>query len=64
MAICSINPVEKAGRSLPSAFHKKKIVGWAERIILRTVELDGTSDVVHVEPTGPIDIPVERRSAG
>ena len=50
--------------SLPSAFHKKKIVGWAERIILRTVELDGTSDVVHVEPTGPIDIPVERRSAG
>lgn len=48
--------------SLPSRFEKKKIVGWAERIILRPLTVGSEPDVKRTVPADPIDIPVERRA--
>lgn len=53
--------------SLPSSFGKKKIAGWKERIILRSILVEPGSPVVSpvpLAPTEPIDVPVERRHAG
>lgn len=48
--------------SLPSSFQKKKIVGWAERIILRSISTDKTSDIAPAIPVVPIEVIVERKS--
>lgn len=48
--------------SLPSRFERKKIVGWSERIILGSIQPDGEVGVLDDAPTGPIDVPVERRT--
>jgi hypothetical protein len=48
--------------SLPSQFEKKKIIGWRERIILASILPDGESMIHDDTPTGPIDVPVERRT--
>ncbi|KAG0194114.1 hypothetical protein DFQ28_001250 [Apophysomyces sp. BC1034] len=49
--------------SLPSQFERKQIVGWRERIILRSIRPDGELGGIQDDsPTGPIDVPVERRT--
>jgi hypothetical protein len=48
--------------SLPSSFQKKKIVGWAERIILRPISTDKARDFVPELPADTIDVIVERKS--
>lgn len=48
--------------SLPSSFQKKKIVGWAERIILRPISTDKAHDFVPELPAETIDVIVERKS--
>jgi hypothetical protein len=48
--------------SLPSSFKKKKIVGWAERIILRPISTDKAHDFVPELPAETIDVIVERKS--
>lgn len=51
--------------SLPSGFDDKKISGWAERIIFSAIPLQDSPSALPVErPSGPIDIPVERKRAG
>lgn len=54
----------RAELSLPSRFERKKIAGWTERILLGAIRPDGEHDVIHDVPTGPVDVPVERRQAG
>lgn len=48
--------------SLPSQFERKRIVGWTERIILASLKPDHKPAVQDDSPTGPIDVPVERRT--
>lgn len=48
--------------SLPSDFRSKKIVGWAERIILGPLSNEPTTPVVAPLPTTPFDVPVERKT--
>lgn len=48
--------------SLPSDFQRKKIAGWAERIILRPLSTEPTTPVVAPLPITPFDVPVERKS--
>lgn len=48
--------------SLPSKFENGKIVGWAERIILRSIPLEPMDQVIAPVPVEPIDVPVQRRS--
>jgi hypothetical protein len=50
--------------SLPSRFEKKKIVGWTERIVLRSLDVRPGPAVERPVPVEPIDFPVERRNAG
>lgn len=50
--------------SLPSRFEKKKIVGWTERIVLRSLDVGTEPAVERPVPLEPIDFPVERRNAG
>lgn len=52
----------RAELSLPSRFERKQIVGWRERVILSAIRPDGEPDVRQDVPTGPIDVPVERRT--
>lgn len=46
--------------SLPSQFKNKKILEWAERIILNPILLDTDFTIEKPSPSGPIDIPIER----
>lgn len=48
--------------SLPSNFNKKKIVGWAERLILSSIPTDPATRVVPNLPIEPIDVVVERKT--
>lgn len=48
--------------SLPSSFYKRKIVGWAERIILRPIATDPTMGISPSLPGKPIDVIVERKA--
>ena len=52
----------RAELSLPSQFEQKKIIGWRERIILASILPDGEALVQNDAPTGPIDVPIERRT--
>lgn len=55
-------PELRAELSLPSRFERKRIVGWKERIILAAIRPDGEAVIEQDQPTGPIDVPVLRRS--
>jgi hypothetical protein len=55
-------PEIRAELSLPSRFARKQIVGWTERIVLAAIRPDGEPVIGQDEPTGPIDVPVERRT--
>jgi hypothetical protein len=48
--------------SLPSEFRNKKIVGWAERIILRPISTEPTTPTVAPLPVTPFDVVVERKT--
>ncbi len=48
--------------SLPSSFHKKKIIGWAERIILRSIPTDPATRIAPSLPNEPIEVVVERKT--
>jgi hypothetical protein len=48
--------------SLPSSFHKRKIVGWAERIILQSVPTDPSTGIAPSLPINPIEVVVERKT--
>ncbi len=48
--------------SLPSSFHKRKIVGWAERIILRSIPTDPSTRITPSLPIEPIEVMVERKT--
>jgi hypothetical protein len=48
--------------SLPSSFHKKKIIGWAERIILRSIPTDSSTRIAPSLPSEPIEVVVERKT--
>ena len=48
--------------SLPSDFRRKKIVGWAERIILRPLSSEPATPIVAPLPVTPFDVPVERKT--
>lgn len=48
--------------SLPSSFHKKKIIGWAERIILRSIPTDPSIRIAPSLPIEPIEVVVERKT--
>lgn len=48
--------------SLPSDFKRKKIVGWAERIILRPLSTGPTTPLVAPLPITPFDVSVERKT--
>ncbi len=48
--------------SLPSSFHKKKIIGWAERIILRSIPTDSSTRIAPSLPNEPIEVVVERKT--
>lgn len=48
--------------ALPSSFHKKKIVGWAERIILRSIPTDPSISIAPSLPIDPIEVVVERKT--
>jgi len=48
--------------SLPSDFQRKKIAGWAERIILRPLSTEPTTPVVAPLPTTSFDVAVERKT--
>jgi len=48
--------------SLPSDFQRKKIVGGAERIILRPLSTDPNTPVVAPLPTTPFEVAVERKT--
>lgn len=52
----------RAELSLPSQFERKKIIGWKERIILASILPDGETLMQDDTPTGPIDVPIERRT--
>lgn len=47
--------------SLPSRFNRKKIVSWAERIILKPIKFDEQIEITPAEQNEGIDIAVERR---
>lgn len=58
-------PIEiRTELSLPSRFEKKKIAGWTERIVLRSLEVRPGPAIERPVPVKPIDFPVERRNAG
>lgn len=48
--------------SLPSNFYKKKIIGWAERIILRSIPTDPSIRIAPSLPIEPIEVVVERKT--
>lgn len=48
--------------SLPSIFERKKIVYWAERIIMRPISTGPAAPVIAPLPVAPIDVVVERRT--
>ena len=48
--------------SLPSDFQRKKIVGWAERIILRPISTEPTTSVIAPLPVAPFDVVVQRKT--
>ena len=48
--------------SLPLSFHKRKIVGWAERIILRSIPTDPSTRIAPLLPIEPIEVVVERKT--
>ena len=48
--------------SLPSSFHKKKIIGWAERIILRSIPTNPSTRIAPSLPNKPIEVVVERKT--
>lgn len=48
--------------SLPSSFHKKKIIRWAERIILRSIPTDPSTRITPSLPIEPIEVVVERKT--
>lgn len=48
--------------SLPSSFYKRKIVGWAERIILCPIATDPTTGISPSLPATPIEVVVERKT--
>lgn len=48
--------------SLPSSFHKRKIVGWTERIILRSISTDPSTRIAPLQPIEPIEVVVERKT--
>jgi hypothetical protein len=49
--------------SLPSDFQRKKIVSWAERIILQPISTEPVTPIVEPLPSTPFDVPVERKVA-
>ncbi|WP_126220987.1 hypothetical protein [Burkholderia vietnamiensis] len=52
----------RAELSLPSRFERKQIIGWKERIVLAAIRPDSEPVIDQDAPTGPIDVPVERRT--
>ena len=55
------NPKEiRTELSQPSRFERKKIVDWAERIILRVLDMGAPSGIDMDVPDNPIVEPVER----
>ena len=48
--------------SLPSDFQKKKIAGWSERIILRSISTEPTTSITPSLPVTPIEVIVERKT--
>ena len=48
--------------SFPSSFQKKKIVGWSERIILRSISTISTPLITPSLPVTPIEVVVERKT--
>ncbi len=52
----------RAELSLPFEFEKKRIIGWRERLILSPILPDGESVNQSDAATGPIDVPIERRT--
>ncbi|KVS70642.1 hypothetical protein BSTAB16_5655 [Burkholderia stabilis] len=61
-------PELRAELSTPRRFDRKQIVEWSERLILEALRpesepfMDQDSPTGPIEPTGPIDVPVERRT--
>lgn len=59
------NPKEiRTELSQPSRFEKKKIVDWAERIILRVLDIGASPEIGIDVPDNPIVVPVERHNNG
>lgn len=52
----------RAELSLPSQFDRKKIIDWQERLILASILPDSETLIQNDAPTGPIDVPIERRT--
>ena len=48
--------------SLPSSFYKRRIVGWTERIILRSIPTDTFTLIAPSSPVAPIEVIVERKT--
>lgn len=48
--------------SLPSDFHKKKIIAWDERIILGTISANPIDKIEQPKPIKPIDVFVEPKT--
>lgn len=61
-------PELRAELSAPRRFDRKQIVEWSERLVLEALRpesepfMDQDSPTGPIEPTGPIDVPVERRT--
>lgn len=55
-------PEIRSELSLPSRFARKQIVEWSQRLILAAIRPDSEPIIGQDEPTGPIDVPVERRT--
>jgi hypothetical protein len=61
-------PEIRAELSVPSRFERKQIIGWSQRLILESIRpdsdtfMDEDQPTDPIAPTGPIDVPVERRT--
>lgn len=48
--------------SLPSEFHKKKIIAWEERVILGSISGSPMNNIEHPRPIKPIEVFVEPKT--
>lgn len=51
----------RAELSLPNKFDRKKIMNWAERLILPSIVIDPSPEIAQPVPSAPIDVPVQRK---